>query len=227
MRVLVCDDHALMAQAMAAHLREHGHEVVVATTPQEGVAEQRRQPFDVCVLDLVFPGTGTDGAEAVGPLLKASSSTKVLVLTAYAGSVLAQQAMAAGAHAMIEKSRPLAVVSATVHRLGMGAARAERDGPRATDPGQPQLTAREREVLALLVQGCSTSEMGERLSISVNTVRKHVHKLLEKFGTSSRLEVVARVARGAPARTPRAGDVQPGDVRVVDVRPADAQQGVR
>lgn len=200
MRVLICDDHALMAQAMAVHLREHGHEVVVATTPQEGVAEQRREPFDVCVLDLVFPGTGTDGAEAVGPLLEASPSTRVLVLTAYAGSTLAQQAVAAGAHALLEKSRPLAVLSATVDRLGMGTARAERAGPRAAEPGQPPLTAREREVLSLLVQGCSTSEMGEQLSISVNTVRKHVQNLLEKFGTSSRLEVVARAARGGPVR---------------------------
>lgn len=200
MRVLVCDDHALMAEVLAVHLREQGHDVVVAASPQDALAEQRCRPLDVCVVDLVFPGSGTDGAETVRALLEVDPSTRVLVLTGYAGSGLARQAVVAGAHGLLDKSRPLAAVAESVARLGRGPAGAEKESLRPDEPGQPQLTVREREVLSLLVQGCTTAEMGERLSISVNTVRKHVQKLLEKFGTRSRLEVVAMAARRGPVR---------------------------
>lgn len=199
MKVLVCDDHALMAQVLALHLREQGHEVVVASSPQEALAEQARCPVDVCVLDLVFPGSGTDGAETIRPLLDASPATRVLVLTGYTGSALARRAVAAGAHLLLEKNRSLSAVSAAVTRLAGAGPEAERESLRVGRL-QPQLTAREREVLALLVRGQTTAQMGEQLGISVNTVRKHVQRLLEKFGTSSRLEVVALAARGSQTR---------------------------
>lgn len=196
----MCDDHALMAQVLAMHLREQGHEVVVAASPQQALEEQARAPVDVCVLDLVFPGSGTDGAETVRPLLDASPATRVLVLTAYPTSPLARQAVAHGAHLLLEKSRSLDTVSTAVSRLAAAGPEAEREALRAAGRLQPELTAREREVLALLVHGQTTAQIGERLGISVNTVRKHVQRLLEKFGTSSRLEVVALAARRGEGR---------------------------
>lgn len=202
MRVLVCDDHALMARLLANRLREQLYDVLVATSPEQAIDIQRAEAADVCVIDLVFPQSPLDGAFATERLLALSTGTRVLLLTAYPGSAVARRAMAAGAHALLDKSTPLPTVVATVGRLSCGAAVVRSRDQRGSRPLREELTERELEVLALLVRGCSTAQVGVQLGIQVNTARKHVQRLLDKLEARTRLEAVAIAVQQGLVPTP-------------------------
>lgn len=209
MRVMVCDDHALMARLLADRLREQRYDVVVTTSPEQAVDAQRAEPADVCVVDLVYPQSSMDGAQATERLLALSCRTKVLLLTAYPGSEVARRAMAAGAHALLDKSTPLPRVVSSIGRLGVGEPVGRKSLVRGARPMSQELTGREIEVLALLVRGCSTAQVATGLGIQVNTARKHVQRLLEKLGVRSRLEVVAIAVRRGLVPTARDADAPP------------------
>jgi DNA-binding NarL/FixJ family response regulator len=200
-KILICDDHRLLADALAAVLRSRGHEPVTpASDPDEAVARVRERDVDVCVMDLHFPSG--DGVSGISRILEASPRTRIVVLTGTLHPDLIEEALDAGASACVAKSEPTQLIVDTIEQ-----ARASRPAaPRRIGEGlsgsrTPEeklirfLTSREREVLERLVAGQSTSVMAREMRVAYSTARTHIQNVLTKLGVHSKLAAVTLAAR--------------------------------
>ncbi|WP_432943038.1 response regulator [Kribbella sp. CA-253562] len=201
-RVTICDDHRVFAEALAAVLRGHGYDVTgVLQDPRQAVQLLTGDPVDLCVMDLGFPDA--DGIDFTRKLREAAPGVRVFVLTARTGPEVLRDAMAAGASGIASKDRSIDEVVRAIGRVAGGELfcddRLLRDALGLdADPDRAHarflagyLTRRERQVLELLVHGTTTDAMAVELGISRTTVRTHIHSVLSKFDAHSRLEAVA------------------------------------
>jgi DNA-binding NarL/FixJ family response regulator len=183
--LLVCDDHRLFTECLAQVLEARGHRVVTATHPDEAlsaVVAERRQAFDVCVMDLTFPGE--TAFDTIAAIVAASPATRVVVVSASAQPFSESRAIEAGAVAFVMKDDDLSRVIDTLEGV--------EDGASASDPRPTvSLTAREREVLERLVRGERTHTIATAMGVSYSTARTHVQNVLHKLGVHTRLEAVA------------------------------------
>jgi two-component system response regulator NreC len=190
LRVFLADDHAIVREGLRALLQRHpGFEVVgEAGDGREALAEIERTRPDVIVMDIAMPQL--NGLEATRRVRTLVPGTRVLVLSMYDDAEYVQQILDAGASGYVLKgsaSRELLDALAALRQgrryvtpsLELHAA-PRRSGapPRARDP----LTAREREVLQLLAEGCSYAQIGERLGISPKTAETHRTHIATKLG---------------------------------------------
>lgn len=175
----------------------------VARSATETVAAVRRVKPDVCLVDRHFI-TGNDGIDAISEMIDASPRTRFLVLSADRDNEGVLRALAAGASGYLHKTRGISALAAAIDRVRSGEVVVDVPVPlaarRTVPPGDPRrlatyLTARERECLALLVQGMSTAAMVSVLGVSRTTVRTHVQALLTKLGVHSRLEAASFAVR--------------------------------
>lgn len=193
MKLLVFDDHDLFREALTAALRRRGHEIPAETGILEEVPGlvSRHRP-DACLLDLWF---GLELSLDVARLVhRTDPDVHIVLLTAD----VAPEATAALDEGVIRgiahKSWHLAVVEEMLQRVAQH--RPVRHlVPLPTvpepDPG-PSLTDRELEVLHLIADGASTTDVRHRLGVSEHTVRTHVRHVLSKLGAHNRVEAVSR-----------------------------------
>jgi two-component system nitrate/nitrite response regulator NarL len=203
MRLLLCDDHALLLEALAVALTARGHDVVATVTDPGAVAEvaERCAP-DVCILDIAFPSG--DGLEAAREIADRSPATKVLILSATSDPALVRAAFEAGALGFVQKDESVEEILSALRRLGDGeiaidpqllrlAMRVPRPAP--SDSGRMtdalRLTPRETQVLVHLVAGDTTAEIGRSLGVASSTARTHIQNVLIKLGVHSRLQATA------------------------------------
>ena len=214
MRVLVVDDHKLFAEAVQLALEKHGMEVVIATSPDEGLDAAVRESPDVVLLDIGLPGRS--GLELGREILEQRPDAKIVVVTSFDDQRALQEAVRLGFHGFLTKDTKLPQLVRAItdvvegqlvvpHRLAIRRRNGESE---ESDLLASQLTRREREVLGLLAAGSNSSEIARALVVSPNTVRTHVQSILAKLQVHSRLEAVAFATRhhllstpsGAPAR---------------------------
>lgn len=203
MRIVVCDDHALLIEAMEIALTNLGHEVVAVTMdPAEAprlVAEHRP---DVCLLDVSFPGGSS--LPVVAQLLEAAPDSKVVMFSADSAPALVIQAIEAGAAGFVRKDQPMQHL---IQSLELAI-----EGHLAVDPNLLQsalrtkasgddplwalsfLTDREWQVLRCIVEGSTTAEIARTLGVRGSTARTHVQNVLTKLGVHSRLQAAALIA---------------------------------
>jgi two-component system nitrate/nitrite response regulator NarL len=204
MKILLCDDHVLLAEALESLLRAAGHDVVVTRSPEDALRLLAEEQPDVCVLDVGFPDG--DGIEVLSHAAESSPGTKVLMLSAARDPELVRTAIDLGACGYICKDVGVVEVIRAVERVREGeiildplVVRALTQRPRAkTDDIEwliGFLTRREREVLRRIVIGQSTQEMAQDMKVSRSTARTHVQNVLQKLGVHSRLQAVAAVSR--------------------------------
>ncbi len=208
MRVLIADDHPLFRDGLRSLLEARGIEVV-------GEAEDGRAAFDlaqkthpdVVLMDLAMPEV--NGLTATRLISAELPEVKVVILTASEDDANLFEAIKSGAQGFLLKNLAsdqffnlLEGVARGEPALTPGLARKLLDEfarpPSTVRPAAApdQLTEREREVLALLVQGVTSNrELAERLVVSENTVKYHLRNILDKLHVQNRAQVVSYALR--------------------------------
>jgi two-component system response regulator DevR len=209
-RVVLCDDHQVFADALAGLLGGDGMDVVavVGRVADVVTAVTTHRP-DVVLMDYELPDG--DGVAATAAVKAAVPETHVVLLTSNVDDDVLVAAIEAGASGYVTKHKPATEVIAAVRAAAAGEMLVSSDMlarllPRVSRGSRHRdydLTARELEVLELLAAGTPNHELAERMSISRNTVRNHVQNLLNKLGVHSRLEAVALATREGLLRPPR------------------------
>ena len=200
-RILIADDHPMIREGLKAALTPMADMEIVAeaATGQAAIREAVLHRPDVVVMDLQMPDL--NGIDATRELARAVPSAAVLVLTMFDDdSVLA--AMRAGARGYVLKGADQqqitrAIMAVAAGEAIFGPAVASRvltsfAVPPRTPTPFPELTAREREVLDLLVEGRSNRQIAEQLFISGKTASVHVTRILAKLDVHSRKDAAAR-----------------------------------
>ncbi|MGW5673088.1 response regulator [Micromonospora sp. NPDC003776] len=206
-RVLLVDDQHLIRAGlrMLCDAQPDLEVVGEADNGRDGVALAARLRPDVVVMDLRMPGV--DGITATSRILADRPATRVLVLTTFGDDDHLYPALTAGACGFLLKDAPPANLLDGIRRAAGGdspfsqevlrrlvqrAVQARAGAPRPVDG----LTAREHDVLDLVAEGLSNSEIAERLHIGVTTVKTHITSLMTKTNSPNRVRL-ALYARGA------------------------------
>jgi len=205
MRILIVDDHLLLAEALATALEEQlGAEVHIAGTAARAMTMALELSPSVALVDVRLPD---ESGISLGRRMRGSlRECRIIAITAQPGRDRLDEAMAAGFRGFVSKQVPVARIADAVLSVQRGeiVIEAERaradDGARASEDWQAallasQLTPRERELLRLLAEGRGTQQIAARLTISPNTVRTHVQSVLSKLQVHSRMEAAAFAIR--------------------------------
>ncbi|WP_295011890.1 response regulator transcription factor [uncultured Microbacterium sp.] len=219
-RILIADDQAIVRDGLETVLNLVPDLTVVATAADGAEAVQliaALQP-DVALMDLRMPVL--DGVAATRRVAQGGTGTAVLVLTTFADDADIVSALRAGAQGYLTKDAGRAELAAAIRAVAAGqstfstpvreallgriAAPDDAD-PEVGGPPDPRvvtadalaarfpmLTPREREVFALIVQGCSNAEIADRLFVGVSTVKTHINALFAKIGARDRAHAIAR-----------------------------------
>ena len=200
--VLIVDSHPMVAEGVAATLNHYADIRVVGIEESCAGAVAVAGPLcpDVVLLEQrMADGLGTD----LLPVLLANPQTKALMVTAEDNDAVLARAVAAGASGIISKNKPIAALIAAIRAVVedepvITPAELRRLLPKLAGlPSGPgaDLTARERDVLRMLVAGKSTSALAAELFIAPATARNHIQSIMNKLGAHSRLEAVSITVR--------------------------------
>jgi NarL family two-component system response regulator LiaR len=198
-RIMLVDDHAVVRSGLGAFILAHDDfELVGETSSGERAITlcQQTEP-DVVLMDLMMPGMG--GTAATRLIRKIHPNTQVIALTSYKEKELVEGVLKAGAIGYLLKDVSAdelvkAIRSAVAGKptLAPEAQQVLIEGTRspADKPGF-DLTGRERDVLALIVQGRNNSQIAKQLVISLSTAKFHVSSILSKLHATTRAEAVS------------------------------------
>ena len=211
MRILIADDHALFRDGMRSLLRSEGHEIVAeAKNGREAIALAHQHKPDVVLMDLSMPEM--DGLTATRTIVQELPDVKVIILTASDEDMNLFEAIRSGAQGYLMKDLEAdqffdmldrasrgepALTPAFAKKLLQEFARPPLAAEAQHPEGQSDaLTAREREVLELMVQGVTSNrKLAKQLGVSENTVKFHVRNILDKLRLHNRAEVVGYTLR--------------------------------
>ncbi len=187
-RILVVDDHPLLREGVAALIASEPDLLLVAVAAdgREAIAQFRATRPDVTLMDLQMPNMG--GIDAMISIRNEWPDARIIVLTTYAGDVLALRALKAGAQAYILKGMVRKELLETIRAVHQGQKRVQPDVAMqiASHTADASLSARELEVLELIAAGHSNKGIGSRLFINEETVKGHVKNILAKLGARDR-----------------------------------------
>ena len=201
-RVMIVDDHDMVRRGLAAFLQiKVDLELVAeASNGQEAVAVCERVQPDVILMDLVMPEM--DGTVATQIIRQRWPQVQVIALTSFQERRLVRGALQAGAISYLLKNVSVEDLAAAIRAAYAGRSTLAPEAVQAliqANGPQPalghDLTSREREVLALMIEGLNNPEIAERLNVSRSTARAHVSSILSKLGVSIRAEAVALAVR--------------------------------
>lgn len=198
-RIFIADDHPIFRLGLSALIKTQKDMQVVgeASNGKEVLEQFRKLRPDITILDLRMPEMG--GVETISALAKEYPQAKTIVLTTFQGEEEIYRSLQAGARGYLLKD--------TFHVELLEAIRAVHGGQRRVPPNIAErlaqrmplsdLTAREMEVLRLIVKGKGNKEIADELEIAEGTVKNHVLKILDKLGVSDRTQAAtAAISRG-------------------------------
>jgi DNA-binding NarL/FixJ family response regulator len=204
MTVLIADDHQLFRDGVRALLDAQPDMECVgeATNGEEVIRLSAEVQPDVVLMDVQMPGMS--GVEATRQIVSSSPQIRVLVVTMFEDDHLVFAAMRAGARGYILKGTRHEDMVRAIRAVGSGDAIFSPaiaaklvDYFAALQPRQstqvfPDLSSREREILALLAQGYKNAEIADRLVISSKTVRNYVSNIISKLQVADRAQAILR-----------------------------------
>jgi DNA-binding NarL/FixJ family response regulator len=201
-RVLLAEDHPLVAEGLKLALAQDGFEVVGnAPTGRQAVELASKLEPDVVLLDIQLPEI--DGIEALNAIKTTMPNTKVIMLTGHASQERLAQAIGYGASGFLLKDNEPRNISIAIRIVASGGAIIDRDllatsleqlgGEARVTPGlagmQPSdLTQQERRVLVLIAKGHNNASIAETLDITRNTVKSHLHNIFAKLEVTNRTQ---------------------------------------
>jgi DNA-binding NarL/FixJ family response regulator len=192
-RCLVADDHPALLAAVSDVVADAGFSVVgPAGDGPRTVALAAEERPELALVDLRMPRL--EGPALLEALREAAPDTGVVVYTADADADVARAVLAAGARGLVLKEAPLADVTRALEAVLAGGSYVD-PGVAHTRGGDPGLTKRELDVLALLAEGLSHEEIADRLGIGAETVRTHLRKACGRLGAATRTQAVASALR--------------------------------
>lgn len=200
--VLVVDDHTMVRRGLATFLKAFDDMELAAeaASGQEAVDLCAELHPDVVLMDMVLPDI--DGAAATRRILEQSETTQVIALTSFKEEKLVENALHAGAIGYLLKdvtAEELAQAIRAAHagRATLSAEAAQALVEAASQPAPPgqDLTERELQVLALLVQGLTNRQIAGKLTVSPSTIKSHVRNIMTKLNVASRTEAVSVALR--------------------------------
>ena len=197
-KVLLVDDHSLVRRGFRRMLEDEADIVVIgeASNGDEAVRLARELAPQVIVMDCALPGTS--GLAATRKILETAPQKAILMLSMHSEDTLVRQALDAGARGYILKNAVDLELATAIRRVAAGeiVLDAQLAKP-ATLRGERNagLTARELEVLQLIVNGKSNKEIADDLKLSVNTVAVHRANIMETLGIHKTAELVVYAIR--------------------------------
>ncbi|HYY68166.1 MAG TPA: response regulator transcription factor [Terriglobales bacterium] len=198
-RIVIADDHAVLRESLSALLATQPDFEVVgkAANGSQTLQLVRARPADVLVLDLFMPGT--DGFEVLRTLDRAGKQVAAVVLTASDSQFDYAQVVRLGARGLVLKTDGPEKLFSAIRAVAQGELAFSQGMTRqvlhimadGTRPAMSlaRLSPREREVAALVARGMKNRDMARELSISENTVKRHLQSIFDKTGTHDRLEL--------------------------------------
>ena len=201
-RLMIVDDHTMVRRGLSTILKVFDDLQLVGEADSGEAAIQLCAEVlpDVILMDMSLPGM--DGAMATRSIRGKFSQTQVIVLTSFKAGNLIKQALEAGAIGYLLKDVSAddlvqAIRSAHAGRATLSPEAAQSLVETANLPPTPglDLTEREREVLALMIEGLNNTQIAGRLTVSPSTIKSHVSSILSKLGVASRTEAVTLALR--------------------------------
>jgi DNA-binding NarL/FixJ family response regulator len=215
LKVVLADDHHFFREGLRGVLAEDDIAVVgEATNGEEAVSLVGELTPDVLVIDLNMPGSG--GVDAIRRIVASNPAVEVVVLTVSADGADVLQALAAGASSYLLKDTRTDELTGCIRQAAGGytvlsrevtqtlSTHALRNLPDKSAAEQartalPALTARELDVLALLVEGADNATIGRELSISPHTVKQYMTNIFEKLEVKGRVQAAVYAVRAGLA----------------------------
>ncbi|MFN2218788.1 MAG: response regulator [Anaerolineae bacterium] len=201
-RVMLVDDHTMVRRGLATFLKVFDDlELVGEAANGEDAIQLCAQVLpDVVLMDMVMPDM--DGVTATHAIRQQFPAVQVIALTSFKDKGLVQDALQAGAIGYLLKDVSADALAQAIRAAHAGRATLSSEAAQAlvqaaAQPPTPghDLTERERDVLALLVEGLNNRQIADRLVVSPSTIKSHVSHILAKLGVASRTEAAALAVR--------------------------------
>ena len=204
-RLMLADDHRMLREGLSRSMTEHGFDVVgEARDGVEAVNMAYSLTPDVVLMDVSMPEM--DGVEACRQVRASVPATKVVMLTMHADQEVLANAIRAGACGYLVKDCSTEEIAEAVRMASNGdtalspqLAASMLDEVRKLDMAPTRedrvVTKREEEVLQLIADGCSTSEVAEQMYISQKTVKNHLASIYQKLDARDRTQAVLQAVR--------------------------------
>jgi DNA-binding NarL/FixJ family response regulator len=205
MHCLICDDHPLVAQALAATVAARWPGAQLALAADFAAAKAAAADnIDLCLVDLDMPGAAP--LAGIAAIIAAAPTARIIVVSGSADDALLLDLLALGIAGFIPKTSPPAVIGAAIDLVMAGgrylpprmvAPELVRTGPArailsATDSAPIHLSPRQVEVAGLLARGLSNKDIARRLGVAPATIKTHVAQLMTALGALNRTDAAMK-----------------------------------
>ena len=206
--VVIADDHPMVRAGLRSMLNAPRIQIVgEANHGEEAVRMVLALNPTVVLMDVRMPGL--DGIQALEALKNAKSSARVIMLTTYRSTTYLLRSLSAGAVGFVLKDIAREDLLVTIYAVASGISMVDSQflqsvlrnlenepGDSELPPGSVEpLTAREKDVLRLMVEGLTTQAIAQVLSLSPGTVKGYTHTILQKLGTNDRTQAAVKAIR--------------------------------